>query len=212
MKKVINYLMAAVITIGCITSAKAQDEGVKFKHFEHNFYLGSGCYISTDPKYDGNADFGFSVKLGYGLNYYFCEHISLMAGVSRHTDAQPFVGDGGDGDYFQFVDFPIVFQAHLNDESGRGKWMLGVGPVFGVCTHRDVYYIDYPNGPDSKLNNQVKIKKTNVSLMPCVAYEWKHWRLGVEGSIGLKDVKETHNIAKGQKHIHNVCAVIAFKF
>jgi hypothetical protein len=49
--------------------------------------------------------------------------------------------------------------------------------------------------------------------MPCVAYEIKHFRFGVEAYIGLNDVNRKYEgLVNGKKRLSNICGVVAFKF
>jgi hypothetical protein len=220
MRKFLIFLTA--LTLCSAVNASAQEDAQttsRFKRFENNFYIGAGRFIDhyNSPRSQTNfyTDKGFSLKLGYGLNYYFTEMFSLMAGVSyREEDTYPFKDDleGDDTDYFSFWDVPVVFQVHLKDPlPTKNKWMVGLGLVYSHCKHNDTYYIDAD--PRDPLGGKTKIKDNYVSLMPCAAYEIKHFRFGVESYIGLQDVNRKHDgLVTGKKYLHNICGVVAFKF
>lgn len=220
MRKIL-ILLTALLMCGAVNVSAQEDAQTttQFKRFEHNFYAGAGVFIDHyNEPYNQSKTFrtdnGLSVKLGYGLNYYFTEIFSVMAGVAyRNEETNAFVSrEGADDDSFTFVDVPITFQVHLNDpQTTNNKWMIGLRLVYSHCTSNCDYYIDAdPNDP---LNSKIKIKDNYISLMPCVAYEIKHFRFGVEAYIGLNDVNRKYEgRVSGEKHLHNVCGVVAFKF
>ena len=137
---------------------------------------------------------------------------SVMLGLARHVDREDTYDDslpGADEDDFVFLDVPLLFQYHTNN-NGWGNLMVGIGPVISHCIDNDYYQVesDAYNG----LNHKKKIKEYNFSLMPCIAYETRYFSLGVDASIGLRDIKRTHRIISGSKYIHNVCFTVAAKF
>jgi len=214
-------LLTALTLCGAVNASAQEDAQATshFKRFEHNFYIGAGRFFSRHQIYQSlrknyDIDKGLSIKLGYGLNYYFTKMFSLMAGVAYREEVTNAFKDlvGADDDDFSFWDFPVVFQVHLNDnEHANNKWMLGLGLVYSHCKSNCEYYIDAdPNDP---LDGKTKIKDNYVSLMPCAAYEIKHFRFGVEAYIGLNDVnKKYEGLFTGKKYLYNVCGVVAFKF
>ena len=220
MRKIL-ILMTALLMCGAVNVSAQEDAQAtsKFKRFENNFYIGAGRFIDRyNEPYNQNKRFdtdkGLTIKLGYGLNFYFTEKFSLMGGLAYREEAvHPFGDwDGGDEDSFDFFDVPVVFQVHLNaPQSTNGKWMVGLGLVYSHFKENDYYYIDAdPNDP---LNNEIKNKDNYVSLMPCAAYEIKHFRFGVEAYIGLNDINRKYEgRVSGKKYLHNVCGVVAFKF
>ena len=220
MRKILILLTA--LSICSAANVKAQDDAQatsNFKKFENNFYIGAGALLDHyNEPYNQSKTFrtdnGLSVKLGYGLNYYFTEMFSVMAGVAyRNEETNAFVSrEGADDDSFTFVDVPITFQVHLNNpQTTNHKWMIGLGLVYSHCTSNCDYYIDAdPNDP---LDGKTKIKDNYISLMPCVAYEITHFRFGVEAYIGLNDVNRKYEgLVNGKKRLSNICGVVAFKF
>lgn len=87
------------------------------KKWEHNIYLSGGLLID---KTNSGSDTGLSARIGYGLNRYFSEKFSVMAGVAlRNVTESPFSSkDGSDDDKFTFLDIPIVAQYHM---AGQGN-------------------------------------------------------------------------------------------
>lgn len=200
-------LFLALFFVFYIHIAGAQD-----KKFENNIYASAGICFDVDSDYMKSRK-GLTMKLGYGLNYFFTEKISTMVGVALHHHSEAILNqnmDGGDFDDFDFLDFPVIFQGHY-ETLGKGKVILGVGPVFSFCVGNDDYYID--SDPNDPLNGMEKIKTFNWSIMPCIAYEINRFRIGMDVNIGLRNIKNTHNgLSDGNMRIHDVCATVGVKF
>ena len=116
--------------------------------------------------------------------------------------------DGADIDRFAFLDIPLVAQLHLG--SGHNKWVAGLGPVFSFCVSNDNYYID--GDPNSPLNGKDKIKDFSLELQPSVMYEVGKFRFGMEGLIGLLDIKRRYPQTSGSIHMHSIMATVGFNF
>jgi hypothetical protein len=198
MKKIIIsalLLMAAV-------SGFSQD-----RKWEHNIYVAGGLLIDREW---GENDTGVSMKLGYGLNYYFSEHWSMMPGIDIRRDAENFLSsdkDGADSDDFVFLDVPVLAQYHVD------RWTFGLGPVFSFCVSNDTYYVDHD--PNSELNGKDKIKNFYLGLQPSVKYRiGKHFLVGIDGQIGLHDVRKSYGFETQttNKYLHNIVATIGVVF
>jgi hypothetical protein len=198
MKKIIIsalLLMAAV-------SGFSQD-----RKWEHNIYVAGGLLIDREW---GENDTGVSMKLGYGLNYYFSEHWSMMPGIDIRRDAENFLSsdkDGADSDDFVFLDVPVLAQYHVD------RWTFGLGPVFSFCVSNDTYYVDHD--PNSELNGKNKIKDFYLGLQPSVKYRiGKHFLVGIDGQIGLHDVRKSYGFETQttNKYLHNIVATIGVVF
>ncbi|BCS85511.1 hypothetical protein prwr041_14040 [Prevotella herbatica] len=89
------------------------------KKFEHNIYVSGGILID---KTSGDTETGMSIKVGYGLNCYFSDKLSIMPGVAlRQVVVKPFTSsEGGDDDDFTFLDVPIIMQYHIQE--GSNAW------------------------------------------------------------------------------------------
>lgn len=198
MKKILLSIMLA----SCVCSMQAQT-----KKWEHNILASAGLLIDHT---DGTTDEGLSLKLGYGLNHYFSDTFSLMPCIALRQETVGLTSskEGADDDAFLFLDVPVVAQFHLTADNS--KWVLGLGPVLSFCLQNDTYYIDA--NPGSPLNGKDKIKTFGLSLQPSVMYETGHFRIGMEGTIGLTDIKENHGLTSGSKHLHNIMATIGYHF
>ena len=198
MKKIIIsalLLMAAV-------NGYSQD-----RKWEHNIYVAGGLLIDREW---GESETGVSMKLGYGLNYYFSEHWSLMPGIDIRQDAENFFSsakDGADSDDFVFLDVPVLAQYHVD------RWTFGLGPVFSFCVSNDTYYVDHD--PNSELNGKNKIKDFYLGLQPSIKYQiGRHFLVGIDGQIGLHDVRKSYGFETQttNKYLHNIVATIGVVF
>ena len=177
------------------------------RKWEHNIYVAGGLLIDREW---GESETGVSMKLGYGLNYYFSEHWSLMPGIDIRRDAENFFSsakDGADSDDFVFLDVPVLAQYHVD------RWTLGLGPVFSFCVSNDTYYVDHD--PNSELNGKNKIKDFYLGLQPSVKYRiGKHFLVGIDGQIGLHDVRKSYGFETQttNKYLHNIVATIGVVF
>ena len=177
------------------------------RKWEHNIYVAGGLLIDREW---GESETGVSMKLGYGLNYYFSEHWSLMPGIDIRRDAENFFSsakDGADSDDFVFLDVPVLAQYHVD------RWTFGLGPVFSFCVSNDTYYVDHD--PNSELNGKNKIKDFYLGLQPSIKYQiGRHFRIGIDGQIGLHDVRKSYGFETQttNKYLHNIVATIGVVF
>ena len=175
--------------------------------WEHNIYVAGGLLIDREW---GESETGVSMKLGYGLNYYFSEHWSMMPGIDIRQDAENFFSsakDGADSDDFVFLDVPVLAQYHVD------RWTFGLGPVFSFCVSNDTYYVDHD--PNSELNGKNKIKNFYLGLQPSIKYQiGRHFRIGIDGQIGLHDVRKSYGFETQttNKYLHNIVATIGVVF
>lgn len=178
------------------------------KRFEHNVFASAGLFIDHS-RYDNCT--GLSVRLGYGLNYYFTDHISVMPAVAVRNVSENTFSDseeGADDDFFTFLDIPIILQYHF---SGKGDgWVVGFGPVFSFALDRDKYYLDAI--PQSPLDGQSKIKTFHLGLQPGILYQTGKFRVGIESNIGLQNIENRHGLSSGSKYIHDIVASVYFHF
>ena len=177
------------------------------RKWEHNIYVAGGLLIDREW---GESETGVSMKLGYGLNYYFSEHWSMMPGIDIRQDAENFFSsakEGADSDDFVFLDIPVLAQYHVD------RWTFGLGPVFSFCVSNDTYYVDHD--PTSKLNGKDKIKNFYLGLQPSIKYQiGRHFRIGIDGQIGLHDVRKLYGFETQttNKYLHNIVATIGVVF
>ena len=198
-----RILLGLMLGLGLCAETQAQT-----MRLEHNIYLSTGWLSKFD---DGHLEHGLTLRAGYGLNCYFSEQFSVMPGVAVREEIEGGLGenlDGDDSDHFVFLDFPVVAQLHLGN--GPNKWVVGLGPVFSFCVSNDTYYIDAD--PNSPLNGKNKIKDFSMELQPSVMYEVGKFRFGMEGHIGLLDIKRNYPQTSGSIHLHSIMATVGFHF
>ena len=201
-----NFCMKKIIISALLMMAAVNGYSQNQK-WEHNIYVAGGLLIDREW---GESETGVSMKLGYGLNYYFSEHWSLMPGIDIRQDAENFFSSakaGADSDDFVFLDIPILAQYHLD------RWAFGLGPVFSFCVSNDTYYVDHD--PNSELNGKNKIKDFYLGLQPSVKYRiGKHFLVGIDGQIGLHDVRKSYGFETQttNKYLHNIVATIGVVF
>lgn len=178
------------------------------KKFEHNIYVSGGLLID---KTSGDTEKGMSIKVGYGLNYYFSDKLSIMPGVAlRQVVVQPFTSsEGGDDDVFTFLDVPIIMQYHFLE--GNNAWVFGLGPVLSFCVNNDQYYYD-ARPYDSAFPSTDKIQNFNVGIQPSIMYQTGKFRIGVEGNAGLLNIAKQRPYSSDTKHIHDIVASIYYHF
>ena len=201
-----NFCMKKIIISALLMMAAVNGYSQNQK-WEHNIYVAGGLLIDREW---GESETGVSMKLGYGLNYYFSEHWSLMPGIDIRQDAENFFSSakaGADSDDFVFLDIPILAQYHLD------RWAFGLGPVFSFCVSNDTYYVDHD--PNSELNGKIKIKNFYLGLQPSIKYQiGRHFRIGIDGQIGLHDVRKSYGFETQttNKYLHNIVATIGVVF
>ena len=218
MRKIL-ILMTALLMCGAVNVSAQED--AQAKKWEQNLYVSTGllidCY-SSDYHNESKCDKGVSVRLGYGINHYFNEKFSLMLGTTLRGDLVITTDDNtedSDNDIFGFLDIPLIAQWHLGTGNSNGNWMVGFGPVVSFCIDNQPYYNYGYWTPNHPLHDKDKLKNTHFSLMPCVAYETKHLRMGIEAQFGVNNANihyTTYNHDSGTKYLHNICATFGFKF
>lgn len=195
-------ILTTLLMLTSITS-NAQE-----KKFEHNIYVSGGLFIDNTS---GDTETGMSIKMGYGLNYYLSDKLSIMPGVAIRQDVvSPFSSsEGADNDGFTFLDVPIIMQYHIQE--GNNAWVLGLGPVLSFCVKNDQYYYDArPNDPAFPSTD--KIKNFNIGIQPSIMYQTGKFRIGIEGNAGLLNVAKQRPNFSDTKHIHDIVASIYYHF
>ena len=176
------------------------------KRIEHNFYIGLG--YATEFA-DEEAPIAFHV--GYGLNYYLTRHWSVMPGIGYRAKFE--VGDvtGKEGAYdCSYIDIPVLIQYHLSNPRKSGL-VVECGSVFSFIASNNQYY----NGadPNYPLNDRDIYRPFDFSLQPGIYYQMgKHWRLGLQGHVGLLNLEKDYLGVSGSYHFHDLTATLNFHF
>ena len=103
---------------------------------------------------------------------------------------------------------PVMAQFHLS--AGKCKWVFGVGPMFSYCIGKDSYYIDAV--PDHWLNGKEKLNDFSVGVQPSIMFEFWKMRIGVEGNIGLTNVRKKYDYNYENTYIHGIVGTVNFHF
>ena len=176
------------------------------KRIEHNFYIGLG--YATEFA-DEEAPIAFHV--GYGLNYYLTRHWSVMPGIGYCAKFE--VGDvtGKEGAYdCSYIDIPVLIQYHLSNPRKSGL-VVECGPVFSFIASNNQYY----NGadPNYPLNDRDIYRPFDFGLQPGIYYQMgKHWRLGLQGHVGLLNLEKDYPGVSGSYHFHDLTTTLNFHF
>lgn len=167
-----KYLLFALF-LSAVVAAQAQE-----RKWEHQFHASAGVQI------DNSDDTGSSTRIGYSLGYFLKNNFSVTAGASLRYEVENMFEsqDGADDDDYKFADVAFAARYHT------GRWTLGLGPVFSFCTENDTYYIDA--NPLDPMNGKKKLHTFGFGMQPSVMYSLgRHFRLGLEGRIGLNDMR-----------------------
>ena len=174
---------------------------------EHNFNLGVG--VASLAKYNVH----YSLRIGYGLNYYLAENWSIMPGVSYRTvfdDPSKGDIDGIGSDDCSFIDVPVLLQYHQHARGEKG-FVAELGPVFSFLTSNSTYYVDAD--PQDELNDKKMYKSFDFGIQPGVYYQTgKHWRFGVQAHIGFCNMLKKYPRINDSKRLNDVAATVNFSF
>ena len=196
MKQLKLVLLMLLLTLA--SSSNAQD-----KKWEHSINVGIGVALDNVKQLTSDLGTAFALKAGYGLNYYLTDQWSMQTGlVIRETATYGFTTTN--------LDVPIVVQYHFPSDNS-GHWIIGLGPVFSYCLKNDEYNLD--RTLVDALVGQKMFKDFSLGLQPSVAYQLSpHWRIGVEGYIGLTNVRRSYNELSASEHIHSILASVGYVF
>lgn len=197
-----KLLLSIALVLGLNVAVQAQT-----KKFEHNIYWSAG--MVTEASHYGSTN-GYSFRTGYGLNCYFSEKFSLMPCITLRQEIETlsFNEDGADPFCYTFVDVPVMAQFHLS--AGKCKWVFGVGPMFSYCIGKDSYYIDAV--PEQWLDDNDKLNTFSVGVQPSIMFDFWKMRIGVEGNIGLTNVRKKYDYNYENTYIHGIVGTVNFHF
>ena len=177
------------VLLGWGLTAAAQE-----KKWEHSVYAGTGVFVANE---DHSVSKPFGLEAGYGLSYYVAENWALHSGVGIQQLATY-------GTLLTYLDIPLTLQYHTIGDNNH--WVFGLGPVISFCISNDEYNMD--NTLDDLVGLK-RFKSYNFGLQPSIAYNLSnHWRIGVDGKIGLMDVQAI----KGSTHLHSIMVSMSYLF
>ena len=197
-----KLLLSIALVLGMNNVAQAQT-----KKFEHNIYWSAG--MVTEASHYGSTN-GYSFRTGYGLNCYFSEKFSLMPCITLRQEIETlsFNEDGAAPFCYTFVDVPVMVQFHL--PTGKCKWVFGVGPMFSYCIYKDSHYIDAV--PEQWLDDNDILNTFSVGVQPSIMFDFWKMRIGVEGNIGLTNVRKKYDPSFENTYIHGIVGTVNFHF
>ena len=195
MKKCIVLLTLLSITI--VTNA--QD-----KKWEHSVNVGMGLALDNVEINKSTTESMFALNAGYGLNYYLKENWSVLTGVTFRRIA-------GYGLLVSYLDVPLALQYHVSADNS--PWIFGLGPVFSYCIKNDEYSADHYVADGVAVIDQKRFKDFCLGLQPSIAYRLnRHWQIGVEGYIGLTNVRRSYDQQVGSEHLHSIIVTFGYIF
>lgn len=205
-------LLTAVILLSgsLIAEARGIPGG---KRLESNFQIAAGAYFQSGSRGDIFTR-GLAVNLSYGLDIRLDERWSLMPGIGARLLSQGALEPravGADHDDFKYYDLFLCARYRFETEGTR--FIVSLGPELSKENFRDTYFLDaFPSDPR---NNVVKVKPYDFGLRPAWAMEvGRHWRFGVEGHIGLRNVLNQRSDLNltGSLHLHDITGTVCFYF
>lgn len=219
MKQCLTIAVAAMVLIGGI---QAQEKGQRnWKRLESIFQAGGGMFLEKGFDASGKNP-GLALRASYGLDIRLDESWSVMPGIgttimiadicSYHwDDGSLYAPEGADTDIYPCVD--VFCDARYRIKGDGPRVVVGLGPGLSYARDKDTYYIDAD--PSDPRNLDQKFKQFGIWLRPSVMFEFgKHLKLGLEGNIGLNNMRvphPEHNITK-PTGFSNYMIVVGFGF
>ena len=202
-----KLLLSIALVLGMNSIAQAQT-----KKFEHNIYWSAG--MVTEASHYGSTN-GYSFRTGYGLNCYFSEKFSLMPCITLRQEIETLsFNEEQAGAYVAHKcgddAMPERLDAIGREVIRKAKILFGVGPMFSYCIGKDSYYIDAV--PDHWLNGKEKLNDFSVGVQPSIMFEFWKMRIGVEGNIGLTNVRKKYDLSFENTYIHGIVGTVNFHF
>lgn len=139
---------------------------------------------------------GITLKCGYSISYNLSKSISLSTGINMVYDKtdepdalyDPYVNE----DEFAFLSIPLLLQYKIHLKRQNRYFVLGIGPSLNIMAVNDKNQFDY--GPKTALNKKDKFKTFNVGVQPGIMFHWGKNEIGLEGNIGLTNVKKNYGL------------------
>lgn len=180
--------------LGLVINAAAQE-----RKWEHSIYAGSGVFVAND---NHSVSKPFGLQAGYGLSYFVADRWAIHSGVGIQQLATY-------GTLLTYLDIPLTMQYHTIGSNNH--WTFGLGPVISFCISNDEYNMD--NTPDDTLLRKKRFKSYNFGIQPSIAYNLSnHWRIGIDGKIGLMNVKASYKNVSGSTYLHSIMVSMNYLF
>ncbi|MBQ8071287.1 MAG: hypothetical protein IJ202_10605 [Bacteroidales bacterium] len=176
-----KILFSAALALTLAGASSAQE-----KKYSAHIRVGTGLFTETGSM--SPYDPGMASRLSAGVERTLGSGWSAMIGGgirSQLADIAHFGWTGGDPDGLSLAD--VYFIGRYSLPAGRSTAVFGLGPQVSFVTSNDTYYIDAdPNDP---VAGKTKFRKADIGIQPSAYLEFgKHWEVGIEGCIGLRNM------------------------
>lgn len=191
-----RFLISILLGIGLLL---ANETNAQERKWEHSIYAGAGVFVAND---NHSVSKPFGLQAGYGLSYFVADRWAIHSGVGIQQLATY-------GTLLTYLDIPLTLQYHTIGSNNH--WTFGLGPVISFCISNDEYNMD--NTPDDTLLRKKRFKSYNFGLQPSIAYNLSnHWRIGIDGKIGLMNVKASYKNVSGSTYLHSIMLSMNYLF
>lgn len=191
-----RFLISILLGIGLLL---ANETNAQERKWENSIYAGAGVFVAND---NHSVSKPFGLQAGYGLSYFVAEKWAIHSGVGIQQLATY-------GTLLTYLDIPLTMQYHTIGSNNH--WTFGLGPVISFCISNNEYNMD--NTPDDTLLRKKRFKSYNFGLQPSIAYNLSnHWRIGVDGKIGLVNVKASYKNVSGSTYLHSIMVSMNYLF
>lgn len=171
------------------------------KRFHHNVQFAAGLSMGMGNNNVSRDSPGLSTRLEYGLDIKVKDAWSVMPGVAYQSlrDKYDFKQDfldidysGGESSYSSGM-AALFCMARYCFEFNKTKLHLGVGPQVTINTNHPANQYGVatynPHNPKGSLVGKQKLQRFGFDLVPSAVFTfWNHWLVGVEASIGLRNM------------------------
>lgn len=202
-----RLFLLLILSIACVSMMAQENNDLNFKRWEHNIYVGIGRPFFSEQNFNFD-DIPLTGKIGYGLNYYLTSRHSLQTGVSYYFSAEHVFdsSDGGNDEFYEFLDIPLLYQYHVQDN--KNIISFGIGPVLSfVMNDQDLYIDAIP------ITIKDVSRRFNLLVQPSVRFKHKHFIIGLEGNIGLLNMnKPKEGWTIQDKYIHSIILTSGVSF
>ena len=191
-----RFLISILLGIGLLL---VNETNAQERKWEHSIYAGAGVFVAND---NHSVSKPFGLQAGYGLSYFVAERWAIHSEVGIQQLATY-------GTLLTYLDIPLTLQYHTIGSNNH--WTFGLGPVISFCISNDEYNMD--NTPDDTLLRKKRFKSYNFGLQPSIAYNLSnHWRIGIDGKIGLMNVKASYKNVSGSTYLHSIMLSMNYLF
>ena len=171
------------------------------KRFHHNVQFAAGLSMGTGSNNVRQDSPGLARRLEYGLDIKIKDAWSVMPGVAY----QSLLDKSGFKQVFLDIDYSGAESSYSSEtaalfcmarycfEFNKTRLHLGVGPQVTINTNNPANQYGVatynPQNPNGSLVGKQKLQRFGFDLVPSAVFTfWNHWLVGVEASIGLRNM------------------------